>query len=165
MSARRPRKLPAGLAAAILGVWLALACSSYSDDGTGPGRELRQAGLDAARAQWEDAGIESYRWTVRRGCFCPIEYNRPVIVRVERGVKTAVTDVETGEPVSAQRASQYPTVEGLFDIIQAAIDHEADRLEVSYDSAFGYPREVFIDQEIYAVDEEQTYEGSGLQPD
>lgn len=126
---------------------------------------MRQAGLDAAWEKWDDAGIETYRWTVRRGCFCPIEYNRPVVVRVENGVKTSVTDVETGEPVSAQLAAQYPTVVGLFDIIQAAIDHEADRLEVSYDSARGYPSDVFIDQELYAVDEEQTYEGSGLQPE
>lgn len=162
---RARRALPVGLAAGCVGLLLIAGCSSYSDDGTGPGRELRQAGLDAARAQWEGAGIDSYRWTVRRGCFCPIEYNRPAIVRVVNGVRTSVTDVETGEPVSAQLASQFPTVDGLFDILQAAIDHEADRLEVSYDPALGYPSEVFIDQELYAVDEEQTYEGSNLEPE
>lgn len=38
-----------------------------------------------------------------------------------------------------------PTVEGLFDIIQGAIDDRVQRLSVSYDSQYGFPTSVYID--------------------
>ena len=149
----------------LVGLLFALGCSSESDGGTGPNQVSRQVKLTAARARWEGAGIDDYVWTVRRGCFCHVDFNRPALIRVENGIKTSVTDIQTGEPVDESSWQFYPTVEELFGVIQAAIDRGAYQLDTSYHSGLGYPHEVYIDQARQMVDEEQTYEGSGLQPE
>ena len=45
-----------------------------------------------------------------------------------------------------------PTVDGVFALIQDAINDEVDALTVSYDPELGYPTNVFIDtvQQLYS---------------
>ena len=58
--------------------------------------------------------------------------------------------------------SDYLPVEGLFDLVQGAIDRDADVIEVEYHTAFGYPVSAFFDYVQVASDDELKFEVSGL---
>ncbi len=58
----------------------------------------------------------------------------------------------------------YVPVEGLFDLVQGAIDRDADVIEVEYHPAFGYPVSAFFDYVQLAMDEELRFEVSELLP-
>lgn len=72
-------------------------------------------------------------------------------VRVENQVVVEVTYVNSGAPVPSDVFSKVPDVNGLFDIIQAAIDKVIqegldmnDAVVVEYNSKHGYPLDVNI---------------------
>tara|TARA_B110000116_G_C16423388_1_gene397202 strand:- start:159 stop:353 length:195 start_codon:yes stop_codon:yes gene_type:complete len=48
----------------------------------------------------------------------------------------------------------FPTVTGLFDLIEWAIEVAAFRIEVTYDPATGLPVDACIDYDQQVVDEE-----------
>jgi hypothetical protein len=41
--------------------------------------------------------------------------------------------------------SQYYSIDGLFDVIQAAIESDPDRVSLGFDSIFGFPTSVVIE--------------------
>ena len=49
---------------------------------------------------------------------------------------------------------RYPTMDGLFDLLQSAIDEKAHTISAKYHPELGYPSEVWIDYEHRTVDEE-----------
>ena len=116
-------------------------------------------GLDAARALWEEAGLDGYTMTVSRSCFCPPEYRGPFAVTVEDGETTgALYDgrpAEVGDP---------PTVEALFALLAEAYARGAARVDVTYDPALGYPTSLYIDRDERIADEEVGYEVTDLIP-
>lgn len=62
----------------------------------------------------------------------------------------------TGIPVDARWAETFPDVEGLFAIVQRAIDSGADRVDASYDARLGYPTRIAIDHDVRAADDEEV---------
>ena len=48
-------------------------------------------------------------------------------------------------------------INGLFEVIQDAIDDEADQITVSYDSELGYPTNIEIDYNVNAIDDEYPH--------
>lgn len=109
-----------------------------------------QKALDAAKAKWKAKGTSSYRWVVRRSCFCPVQYTRPHTVTIRRGkiVKAA------GE------VRDFATVPRMFRIVQKAIDRKVQNLDVTYDRTRGFPRSIFVDTSLQIADEEQGYGAS-----
>ena len=59
---------------------------------------------------------------------------------------------------------RYHTINRLFDVIQNAIDDEADQITVSYDSEFGYPTNIEIDRNINAIDDEYVLTATRFSP-
>ncbi|MDH5590998.1 MAG: DUF6174 domain-containing protein [Gemmatimonadota bacterium] len=114
--------------------------------------------LDQARALWMAAGPDRYRYAIRRNCFCPEGYVGPVVMEVSGGVATERLYVASGDPVPQEIASAFPTVDGLFTILEEAISEGAFRVAVTYDPLLGYPRGVSIDYDEHAVDEELGFE-------
>lgn len=131
------------------------ACNPFSP----LGREKDE--LEAARRVWRNQGLTSYEFRVEHGCFCVAR--GAALVRVQDGRPVSVTYVETGAPVTPDPFLPL-TVEGLFDVIGDAIEEEADRVDVSYDSALGYPLTIAIDFDPRIADEEQYYQASNLRP-
>lgn len=145
-----------GRAPHLLAVALALgAALTACSDPFGP----EQAELERARALWEARGAEDYRYEFRTLCFC---LNLHGLVEVRDGAVVAVTDLETGEPVTGDPFDRYPTVEELFDTLAQWIAREPFRMEVTYDPELGYPRSASFDFEETVIDEEQAFEASGL---
>jgi hypothetical protein len=65
-----------------------------------------------------------------------------------------------GQPVQAVEVERsgnddnIPTIEGLFEEIQRAIESNAFRVDVQYDAELGYPLSIYIDYEEFIADEE-----------
>lgn len=139
-------------------VGLPVACSIVQ-----PG-DPAQEELDANRRVWLAGGFDRYRVTVQRICFCGFDVTRRMEVEVDAGVVVAVRDAQTGTPVAPELEELYPSVEGLFDVVQDALDRDAHRVTVLYDVTFGYPREISIDYLEFAIDEELTLNADGFVP-
>lgn len=103
-----------------------------------------QDALSAARAAWRSQGRRSYRFELRRRCFCPRQETVLVVVR-ERRV--------TRHPAGLGEQSSVPR---LFRTIQSAIDRRVAKLTVTY-GARGVPRSIEIDSIAQAIDDEVAY--------
>lgn len=135
------------LLAGLLSITVA-ACDSPFGLGDGEGQRLEDN-----RARWAARGFASYDLTVQRLCFCgSVE---PVRVEVRNGQPLSVVFAATGEPVPM--AASFPTVPGLFDIVEDAIERDAHELDVDYDPALGVPVRIEIDYEENTIDEEVTW--------
>jgi hypothetical protein len=135
---------------------LGLALSAGCLDSIGPQQDDE---LAAARARWDRAGLEDYRFRVDYTCFCRIAPHAAV-VDVRQGVIAAVLDANT----SAQPAYTLGmlTVPELFDRIALAIASNADEVTVRYDAQLGFPEDAFLDYIENAVDDEFRFQVSGL---
>jgi hypothetical protein len=113
-----------------------------------------QRALDAAKARWRARGPASYRFRVRRSCFCPPAYT------TERRVT-----VRGGRPVRPpEQVEDFATVPRLFRIVRRAIADGAVDLDVTYDKRYGYPRAIFVDRSRMIADEESGYGARYLKP-
>ena len=110
------------------------------------------ADLAAARSAWLRRGIDDYSITISRSCECLPGMAEPAVVVVRDGLVESRTYVRTGLPVPAEFAHGYPSVEGLFDAIEAGLEAEgAGELSVDYHPVHGYPtRYVFGDPAVDA---------------
>lgn len=101
--------------------------------------ESAESALAAARARWEAADIDTYHLEFENDCGeCGPELVKP---------RQAV--VWDGDLVDA--TEQVMSVEAVMDSIDRAIA-AGQSVEVSYDSEYGYPTEVWIDREARAYD-------------
>lgn len=126
-----------------------------------PGRALAldQLELDANRALWDLQGISNYDFLMQTICFCLPEVTRPGVVSVRSGAITSVIDAETSEE---RDPGSFLTVDGLFDVLQEALDQEADWILAEFDGASGYPHSIDVDYSLGASDDELSYRARGL---
>src|SRR4051794_11611243 len=156
----RPRARPSMAAARItmcrtaaVTVALVLGIAACGVSTTAP-----ESGLAAARFRWAQRAPAAYTVTMLRTCECLREMTGPVTVSVRNGIAESRLYVESGAAVSPQYAALFPTVEGLFALIEAGIRSDTRPLSAQYDSALGYPTRFSIgdpaaDAPLYIVSE------------
>ena len=123
------------------------ACSS----GTAPAGEL-----EAAKSRWERSAPGSYTVTIARSCECLPEMTGPVVVTVRNGVVDSRQYVRSGAAVTTSYVSLFPGVDGLFAIIEDAIQNGTRRLVARYHPTLGYPTRIelgdpAVDAPVYVV--------------
>lgn len=130
------------------------ACS----DAFGPGGTLgvEQRDLSRARRTWSNNDIRDYEYVVSRNCFCVLG-GVAVRVTVRNDVVIAREIDGTSTPIPQSMAALYPSIDGLFIVIQDAIDSRAYQLDTRYDSTYGFPTDVWIDYDRRIADEEEGY--------
>lgn len=121
------------------------ACALLNSDDSGITTDLE------GRQAWRAQRTDTYTFTYVRSCECLPETAGPFGVTVREGVVTDV--VYQGNPVDPASQPFY-TIEALFDLIRAASEREADRIDVEYHPEYGYPTEIYIDYERNTADEE-----------
>ncbi len=105
-----------------------------------------QTDLDEHRALWDVAAITDYSMRFQRLCvFCSVDFLIPVRITVRGGTIDTVTDIDTEDPIAETTEGTFLTIDGVFDIIQDAIDQNASEIDVRYDAVLGYPTDVDID--------------------
>ncbi len=133
-------------------VLMTAACDGDSVLGTAP--EIRE--LTAARERWAGSEPAQYQYDYTRSCFCPTLTN--VRVTVRNGVVISARVIATGEELSPAERAGIPTIDGLFDVIESAIDQRAHELRVSYDAQMGFPMSIVLDYREMIADDEVYYE-------
>jgi hypothetical protein len=67
----------------------------------------------------------------------------------------SATVASTGKPYDPHF---FRTIDGYFDFIQKAHDEHAARIDVTYDSAIGYPTSITYDGSVMIADDEVLYQ-------
>jgi hypothetical protein len=128
------------------------ACDGDTLFGTSP--ELRE--LSAARERWASSEPVEYQFNYTRSCFCPELTNIRVTVR--NGAVISARVIATGVELSPAERTYVLTIDGLFDLIESAIDQKAHDLRVQYDSQMGFPASIVLDYREMTADDEFYYE-------
>ncbi|MFP5355336.1 MAG: DUF6174 domain-containing protein [Gemmatimonadota bacterium] len=149
-----PRSPLARLLSALALALTASACTVI----TGPDDEwdFEQRDLTRAERTWSSNFIDDYEYVVRRNCFCAMGgVSVRVVVQNDRVVAREIEGTAT--PLPSSMAYWYPTIDGLFAILQDAIDRRAYRIDATYDYDYGFPTDFYIDYDRHIADEEEGY--------
>jgi len=112
--------------------------------------------FDRAREKWQDANISHYRYELSIGCFCIFSQEMPLVIEVKDGEALSI-EYKSGKEIDAasmELFQRYATIDKIFAELENAREGGADTVTVTYDDAYGYPKEVSIDFEQQAADEE-----------
>lgn len=107
------------------------------------------------KSLWDTQDIDTYTYVFQRSCECLPQDTAPKQVDVVDGMVVSVDGQSAsvdGQPLQA--FANIPTIDGLFDKIQQAIDSNPYRMNIQYDETLGYPSNMFIDYEEKLADEE-----------
>ncbi len=104
--------------------------------GCSGGTEAEQD-FDKALTRWRRAALVNYSFRRTVSCFCVPEYTFPMTVTVRNRAVVSVVDRATG----AVRPLNYGlSIDSLFNIAAEEIHLRPERLQVTYDVALGFPR-------------------------
>lgn len=118
--------------------------------------------LDEKREAWDALNITDYSYDYHALCFCPYEYTAWKHIVVSNDVIVNVSYVETNLTIPASEYAAYPTVDGLFDMIEKALADKVDSIEVEYDQTHDYPVHIALDPIYNAIDDEISYIATNL---
>jgi len=118
--------------------------------------------LMESRAAWNRIGAVRYRMLERISCYCLFDHPHLVAIEVLDNQIVSIRDVWTGAAVTAPPPNAYRTVDGVFSLIEEAIDSGAERVSVKYDMYVGAPIETYIDYDTAVVDEEMGFRLSDM---
>jgi hypothetical protein len=123
--------------------------------------------LERNRQTWRDAGITHYRFSLFVGCFCAFRDQMPLTVEVQNGEIISMTYPD-GTLVAATDPnydifSRYATIERVFSELETAQSGDADEVTVTYDSAHGFPNEIYLDFIKEAADDELSLQLSDFE--
>ncbi|MEQ8329896.1 MAG: DUF6174 domain-containing protein [Longimicrobiales bacterium] len=136
----------------ILGAFAGLLLMSACSD-QGPGATLSER-IEANRALWATVRPQAYEYRMVRRCFCIDASLGPVDVTVVAQAVVQRRYHETGDPVPEEWQDLFPSVEGLFAILEDAVARNAHSIDITWDPERGIPLEAFIDYNEQTVDEE-----------
>lgn len=155
----RPRRQPLRTAVGLV-AFCGIAFSGCTSSLAPEDRELER--IRAQRAIWSAQEISDYTFESRRVCFCAFVGWLEVTVRADTVESiTAIDDPD----VPAWALEDYPTVDGLFDILEDAVDRNAVQIDVTWHDTLGYPTTFFIDYALNIADEELGHDVRVLTPE
>ena len=116
-------------------------------DSSGPDKETQA--LTEARNKWQENTVEHHQMDQSFFCFCArpegiVSVSNNEIVHVIPAVESLY--VPEGNQQNLTPDSYY-TVEGLFEVVESALEQSPDTLIVDYDEEFGFPKRIVIDQD------------------
>jgi len=118
------------------------------------------------RQMWQDSGIKHYRFSLSIGCFCPFRDQMPLVVEVQNDKIMSITypdgKLVTETDPNYETFSRYATIEHIFSELETGLS-KADKVKVTYDSAKGFPKDIYFDYIKAAMDDELSISVSNLE--
>ena len=112
--------------------------------------------------RWKAYHLQDYSFVQQLECYCHPVYGRRFRVYVKSGRIVDVVDLESQESFpDAQRQRFFRTADELFSLVWNSSASKVLALKVEYDSTYGYPSYLFIDQDE-GIDDEMTWITSDL---
>jgi hypothetical protein len=123
--------------------------------------------LSRNRDKWETSNVKHYRYALFIGCFCGFTEKMPINIEVRDG-KVASMTYQDGTPVAptdigAEFFQRFSTIDQMFTDLESGQSSQADDVQVAYDSKYGYPARINVDQIKEAIDDEYDVEVSGFE--
>ena len=110
------------------------------------------------RQTWQDSGITHYRFSLNIGCFCAFRNQMPITVEVQNGEIISMTSPDgtliTATDPSYETFSKYATIDRIFSELEVGLAGDAEEVTVTYDSARGFPSDIYFDYIKAAADDE-----------
>lgn len=136
-----------------------IGCSNQSEF------DKRIKSLEESQAKWTATKAPTYSYEYRQACFCA--YLGQITVVVDNDSVVNVLNTETNEPVTIEIDGEtvnildaYPemfyTIDTFFDELKEAAK-EADEMDMTFNSDYGYPADTYIDYYKEAIDDEISY--------
>ncbi|MFN8410924.1 MAG: DUF6174 domain-containing protein [Anaerolineales bacterium] len=123
--------------------------------------------FDQNFSKWEKANIKDYRFSLYIGCFCAFRNQMPLTVEVKNGEVISMTysdgSIVTNTDPSFETFSSYGTIDRIFSVLKAGQSGDADEVTVTYDTAHGFPSEIYFDFIKDAVDDEVSIQVSNFE--
>jgi hypothetical protein len=107
-----------------------------------------------AEARWKAYKLTQYKLTQQRSCFCLL-LKYPLTLQVDSGGKVVSARDAAGGSVDATFGT---SIETMFANIRALQNRADAKVEVRYDSVYGYPRYINADPIKLATDDEYILE-------
>ena len=115
-----------------------------------------QADLLRHQGRWDRRRVANYVYTGAWNCFCPIDYTANAEVTVRGGAVASVASADPAVP-NIPEPERFLPIKALFVLLQAALDENAARIDVTYNKEFGYPEQFFVDYHENIADEERGF--------
>ena len=114
-----------------------------------------QSQLDSNRKKWDSEMASNYQFNFQWSCYCSMDFVAQVNITVRENRIHSTAFVEGDVPIPLDVAiGRYHTMDGLFNLLQSAIDANAHTISAKYHSELGYPTQVWIDYDQRSADEE-----------
>ena len=129
---------------------------------TGPSARTRdQLDLARNRQRWASASIHDYEFDFQRACFCTPEVTQQVHIVVRQDAIVSVVRTSDGQPAIGS-FNAWPRIDELFLDVEQRLEQRIDRLDVTYDPTFGYPRSIVADIALMSADDEYALTAGNL---
>ncbi|MBN1238477.1 MAG: hypothetical protein JXB36_08235 [Gammaproteobacteria bacterium] len=150
-------RMSAGLPRCSFGSVAAAACCLMLSPPAGAADAAARDALREHRLIWSAVAIDDYEYGYNKFCECHREAPPETLVTVRDGEVVGVrhrhADTDTVVDAEQRNFEWYWTVEGLFDLVDTALEREVE-VRADYDPALGYPTRVYIDYDPNLIGEE-----------
>jgi hypothetical protein len=114
--------------------------------------------LTNAKAKWATRAVTSYEYVFQRSAFSTTDATRKVRIRVDNGITTSITAADSNTtPILRVLFDNYNTIDKLFARVDEKIKVVPDKLDLTFDSSYGYLNNLVFDRSTLIADEEETY--------
>jgi len=149
------------IAAAVSALVLSISCEHAVAPSTGAFDLPDYSYLAEPAARWSAYGLKNYTIEQKRLCFCRFPHEFVKLTVKDNKIVQGI-DLTNGRPVPAEILQYYQTVDSLFAWIGEAKSLNPERLEIEYDSRFGYPKKISYDYSSQIADDELWIETQAL---
>ena len=111
--------------------------------------------------RWASARLHDYEFDFQRTCICGPDVTQQVHIVVRQDAIVSVARTSDGRPVTSSN-TVWPRVDELFLDVEQRLEQRIERLDVSYDPTFGYPRSIVADIALMAADDEYAVTAGNL---
>ena len=134
----------------VISLLMLSACSSFAQQDS-----VGEAGMHHHLKQWQTMRLQDYDLLYQKHCYCLPDHLRSIRVEIRNGEVAQALFVDTNSPVV--KDIQLETISTFFELIDQAQKKSAYKIEVDYDSAYGYPKSIDIDYHQRMVDDEIAF--------
>lgn len=120
--------------------------------------------LAEARDRWSERGFPNYSFEMQQSCFCAPETTQWARIDVVDGAVRRVVLVASGAEVSDELFPAFPSIESIFDQLEAEPPAWIERIEAEYDAALGFPTVVRFVSKPEVADADATYSLRNVNP-
>ncbi len=111
-------------------------------------------------SKWQTANIKDYSFIFKQECFCTDEYLKAMYVIVRNNKVDSVTYAGNNQAVPKEVFNSVLTLGELLEGTSKVEKNDLSKVEGEYDRDLGFPKKLFIDNDINDTNDEVFYEVS-----